>query len=133
MRTFTATTLILHLLAGWTLGRSDPTPNMGFLEPGVFMLKSPHVQRELKLTDEQVGKWWKLMKRIELGEASIQDATIKGLKEILSPEQFRRIRQIDRQERWAGAMLDADVRGELKLTDEQEATIQQIPGVPPPS
>jgi Spy/CpxP family protein refolding chaperone len=120
----------------------------GFGGPG-FLLRNPGVQKELKLSDEQI-------KKVEEVTQSIQDKhredfeaagklegdergakfqeimktmgeeTNKALAEILKPEQSKRLKEISLQQRKADAFNDPEVQKALNLTDDQKEKIKTI-------
>jgi vacuolar-type H+-ATPase subunit H len=98
------------------------------------------VQKELKLSDEQIEKVKTAVKdvlatlkdsrpgkdataeqRAEFAKKS-SDATNKALAGILKPEQIKRLRQIELQQ---SGPTDADCQKELGLSDEQKTKIKE--------
>jgi Spy/CpxP family protein refolding chaperone len=121
-------------------------PGMG--GPG-FLLRNKSVQEELKLSEDQVKKITTTMEEInkkhqeerdelqnlegeeraEKGRAlfqKINDETTKGLAGILTPDQEKRLKQIQLQVRGAQAFTEAEVQKTLNLTDEQKDKIKTI-------
>jgi hypothetical protein len=115
----------------------------GFGPGGLLMM--PAVQKELKITEEQVKKWEEFNKgneekRQELGAAfkegntekaaeirkELTAATEKFLKETLSADQNKRLKQLQRQQMGPNAFADEENAKELKLTDEQKDGIKKI-------
>ena len=74
------------------------------------LVGNPQVKGELKITDEQAAK--------------VPAAGLKVLKEILDEKQYARLQQIYLRQKGNAAFLDADVKKELKMTDEQAKKIQ---------
>jgi hypothetical protein len=72
----------------------------------------PEVREELKLTDEQLEK--------------VPDAVLKGLAEVLSPAQLKRLKQINLQVRGADALTDRSVQKALKMTNDQVESVRTI-------
>lgn len=121
---------------------------MGF--PITFMLQhNPALQKELKLTEEQLAKIKELTPKIqekfkadfekvqkldekerpakqqEVAKAMRQE-TFKALADVLKPEQMKRFKQIDLQQRGDRALNDEEVQQSLKLSDEQKSKIKSI-------
>jgi Spy/CpxP family protein refolding chaperone len=120
----------------------------GFGGPG-FFVGNKGVQKELKLTDEQVKKAEDALKTIREKHqqefAGIQDLPqeerrekfqalnktvseeqTKALADVLSADQVKRLKQIMLQVRGAQAFADPEVQKELKLTDDQKDKIKTI-------
>jgi len=116
--------------------------------PG-FLLMNPGVQKELKLSEDQVKKITETNESIrdkhrdefealgklegderrEKGEElrkKMTDETNKALAEILKPEQNKRLKEITLQQEGARAFNEADVQKALNLTDEQKEKIKTI-------
>lgn len=108
---------------------------------GGSLATNASVQKELKMTDEQIEKAKEALKtvgtkfkddrpgkdatpeqRAEFGK-KVSEATTKALADILKPEQVKRLRQIELQQR---GITDADAQKELKLSDEQKTKIKEI-------
>ncbi|HEV3119062.1 MAG TPA: hypothetical protein VGY58_18555 [Gemmataceae bacterium] len=113
------------------------------------LVNNKGVQKELKLTDEQVKKAEDALKTIrekhqeefagirdlpqeERGEKfqalnkTVGEEQMKALSDILSADQIKRLKQISLQTRGAQAFNDAEVQKELKLTDDQKDKIKTI-------
>jgi Spy/CpxP family protein refolding chaperone len=109
------------------------------------LVRNLGVQKELKLTDEQVKKIEENNKKLEpkmreAGEAfqggdrekgqeimkEVAAETEKFLKETLSADQQKRLKQIQRYNMGPNAFTDEEVAKELKLTDEQKEDIKKI-------
>ena len=116
---------------------------------GGMLLNNPGVQKELKLTDDQVGKITKSgeelrekfrddfaslrdassEERREKGEAlmkKVQDEGKKAYGAILTADQSRRLEQIQRQQNVLNSLTSEEVRSQLKLSDDQVAKVKQI-------
>jgi serine/threonine protein kinase len=114
------------------------------------LLDSPDVLADLRATPEQrtqladlharVGRqlhdWFERSGRLSreerprpiLGFAEAAAAKEKGAREVLTPAQLRRLRQIDLQFRAVAAFRDPEVVAALKLTDAQKERIRTIDG-----
>src|SRR5262249_8416695 len=122
-------------------------PGAGF-GPGM-LLTNKGVQKELKLTDDQVTKLDAAMKKIREKQRDIftklQDVpqeerrakaqemfkqlaeeTQKATAGILKPDQEKRLKQIQLQMQGARAYADPEVQKALKLTDAQKDKIKKI-------
>jgi hypothetical protein len=108
---------------------------------GGSLATNASVQKELKMTDDQIEKAKAAVKdafgkfkddrpgkdatpeqRAEFAK-KVGDATHKALADILKPEQIKRLRQIELQQRGPS---DADAQKELKLSDDQKTKIKEI-------
>jgi hypothetical protein len=76
----------------------------------ITLANNPQVRGELKMTEAQAAK--------------LPEAELKALRDVLDEGQLKRLQQIYRQQRGNFAYLDADVKKELKITDEQTTKIQ---------
>jgi Spy/CpxP family protein refolding chaperone len=116
----------------------------GFGGPGMLLL-NPGVQKEIKLTEEQIKKFEAFNKgnepkRQEAREAGmggdqekaneirkeLAAATEKFIKDTLTADQTKRLKQIQRQSRGPDAFADEETAKELKLTDEQKDGIKKV-------
>jgi len=120
----------------------------GFGGPGM-LLQNKGVQKELKLSDEQIQKITDLTQKIrdkhkddfaalekldqqerrEKGMElfrSIGEETNKELASVLKPEQSKRLKQISIQQRGSQAFNEDDVQTTLKLTDDQKDKIKTL-------
>ena len=120
----------------------------GFGGPGM-LLQNKGVQKELKLSDEQIQKITDLTQKIrdkhkddfaalekldqqerrEKGMElfrSIGEETNKELASVLKPEQSKRLKQISIQQRGSQAFNEEDVQTTLKLTDDQKDKIKTL-------
>jgi len=148
MRPFGKMVLTLGVLAlmaspAWAQGRGGFGGGGG----GAFILMAPNVQKDLKLTEEQVGKVRDVIR--EIGEkhrddyAALRDASSeervakmatlnKSINEevkkalALSDDQAKRYDQISLQARGVQAFADPTVAAKLKLTDDQKSKIREI-------
>jgi Spy/CpxP family protein refolding chaperone len=145
MRTFGKVALTLGTLAllaspAWAQGRGGFGGGAGFLA-------APNVQKDLKLTDTQVGKIQETLREIRekhqdefasLRDLSQEDrqAKMRGLTNTISDEvkkalaftadQSKRFDQISLQTHGLMAFGDPTVAERLKLTDHQKAKIREI-------
>jgi hypothetical protein len=83
----------------------------GQLDPAA-LLRLETVQKELKLSDEQIKK--------------VDEAVLKALGEVLDPDQMKRLKQIHLQTRGTRAFSDPKVQEQLKFTAEQKDSIKTI-------
>jgi Spy/CpxP family protein refolding chaperone len=109
-----------------------------------MLLNNKSVQEELKLNDDQVQKVRQIAKEArekhaeEFKEAqgdfgkireiakAMNDEIEKGAKDVLTPEQMKRLQQIELQQRGADAFTDEKVQEKLKLTDDQKEKVKTI-------
>jgi Spy/CpxP family protein refolding chaperone len=114
------------------------------------LLKNKSVQKEIKLTDEQVAKVDDVVKQVqakhneefkaaqkiedqqerrekfgELQKIQSQDI-LKDLGDVLKPDQLKRFKQIELQVQGTRAFQDPEVQKELNLTDDQKDKIKTI-------
>lgn len=117
MRLFSSvimTVSVAIVLASLTTGQEPRRPG-GFQGPGSDpgqILKNENVQKELKLTEEQLKKYEELQK--------------KALADALTPEQLKRLKQIQLQQRGMRAFQDPEVQTALKLSEDQKEKIKTI-------
>jgi hypothetical protein len=78
----------------------------------VALLRRADVKKELEVTDEQMEK--------------LPGAVMKAVGEVLNTKQLARFTQIDLQKRGTGAFKDAQVRKDLKITESQVKSIDEI-------
>src|SRR5439155_18465089 len=148
MRTACKSMLVLGLallLAGPALaqrGEGRRGFGGGFGGPGA-LLQNESVQKELKLSDEQVKKIkdasqsirdkhrddFEAVRKLEGDEArekgqelmkTVGEETKKAMADILTPEQNKRFKEIQLQQEGARAFNEADVQKALSLTDDQK-------------
>jgi len=74
------------------------------------LVNNGQVRAEIKLTEEQVAK--------------LPAAALKALGEVLDAGQLKRLKQISLQQKGSGVYLEADVKKELKISNEQVKKIQ---------
>lgn len=118
----------------------------GMMGGALQLLANSGVQKELKLSDEQVKQATdavaeqrdKMRERMqELGQdttpearreamTKIQASATKAAEEILNPDQKKRFEQIRLQSMGAGAFLSPKVAEELKITDDQKEKLREI-------
>jgi serine/threonine protein kinase len=113
-----------------------------------WILDSPDVLTDLRATPEQKARladlhsqvdrqlhdWFERSGRLPekpkpiLGFAEAAAAKEKGARDILTPDQLRRLKQIDLQLKEVSAFRDPEVVAALKLTDAQKERIRNIEG-----
>lgn len=94
----------------------------GFGRPSQ-LINNDQVQKELKLTEEQLAK---VRAAVQEQQKKMDAAVQKALDEILEGDQSKRLKQISLQLRGFQAFGDASVQAELKFTDEQKDSIKKI-------
>jgi len=116
-----------------------------FQRGGVELLQNVSVQKELKLTDEQIKKSKEAANQVrqkyqeafskirELTQEEqnelrkkVSQETLQALKEVLKPGQVKRLKQIELQQRGLLAFQEPEVDKALKLTEEQKAQIKTL-------
>jgi Spy/CpxP family protein refolding chaperone len=132
---------------------AQAAPAQRFGGPGgggpLQLLQNEGVQKELKMSEDQVKKVQEVGKEIrekhqddfaklqELDQSerqakfqelmkSINEESTKALAGVLKPEQEKRLKQISRQAQGAQAFMDPEVQKALKITDEQKDKIKTI-------
>jgi hypothetical protein len=96
------------------------------------LAKSPEIQKELRFTEEQTKKLADLDRKLNemlkvpgfpdaALQAKIRETLQKGFEEILLPEQTKRLKQLEIQQRGSGALLDATITKDLQINAEQRA------------
>jgi hypothetical protein len=143
MRDFRTWSLALAALALWvTPARpaEDPrlVPEEGAVQ--IMLLRQPAVQSELKLTPEEIkqideftSRQWKKAQALEKASREESDQKFtemtreneRFLREILEPDQSRRLRQITLQVAGLLWVTRPRVATELNLTDEQKVRARQ--------
>jgi Spy/CpxP family protein refolding chaperone len=83
----------------------------GQADPGA-LVRNPGVQKELKLSEEQIAK--------------LPEAVLKALGEVLNPDQLKRLKQIELQQRGTQAFKEPKVQTALKFTNEQKEKVNTI-------
>jgi hypothetical protein len=114
-----------------------------------MLIQNEGVQKELKLSSDQVEKATEAVTKIrekhqdefaslrdlsqeERGEKmrtltkTINEETVKALDGVLKPDQIKRLKQIELQQRGEQAFTDSEVQSHLKLTSEQKEKIKTI-------
>lgn len=114
-----------------------------------MLLMNPDVQQELKLSEDQIAKVKEIAQSVfeknkeifaklkdtpkeELREKfaeiakAIGEETDKAMKDLLKPEQTKRMRQLELQQRGYEAFTDAEVQKDLKLDDDQKEKIKTL-------
>jgi len=145
--------IFVLVLAAWLASPALGQPPFGgrgggFGGPGM-LLQNTGVQKELKLSDEQIQKIKDVTQKIqekhkddfaalakvdqqerrEKGQElfkTIGEETEKGLADVLKPEQSKRLKQIGLQQRGGQAFDDEEVQKDLKLTDDQKDKIKTL-------
>jgi len=107
-------TIVAVAVAGATLagGQQPFQPGFGKGKGGDYftLLQNAQIKGELKVTDQQTEK--------------LPAAALKALAEVLDAKQLKRLREIYLQTRGNSVYLEADVKKELKVTDDQAKKIQ---------
>jgi hypothetical protein len=145
------TTAVLALALVFVAGSGLAQPLSGPRRVGAAtpLLRSPDVQKELALTDDQRDKVLVLVQKMadkyrpefdklknapaeERQAKSVQlhvkrlDETGKVLVQILRPEQLKRLGQLLVQAQGVDAFIDPEVQEALRLTDEQRAKVKEL-------
>ncbi len=156
MRIGFKTTLIVGL-AAWLVSPVAAQPpfggrggfgGRGFGEPSI-LLQNTGVQKELKLSDEQVKKIKDIgqkigdkhkddfaalakvdeqerREKVQKWFKAISEETEKELASVLTPEQSKRLKQISLQMRGSQAFNEEEVQKSLNLTDDQKDKIKTL-------
>jgi hypothetical protein len=134
-------------LCSQALGQTVPARDAHVKTPPLILIQG--VQKELKLTDEQVKQVEQIAKRVrakmEKDLAQLEDLEglemrtkskelrenyrkefPKFLAEVLSPEQMARLKQISLQTIGIKAFVDADVEKALELTADQKKKLKAL-------
>jgi Spy/CpxP family protein refolding chaperone len=120
-------------------------PGGGMMGGPGMLLQNEGVQKELKLTEDQVKKCHDALQEVrkkhegdfakirdmneqERGDLmkSVREETTKALAGILQPDQEKRLKQINWQRQNAQAFSDPEVQSALKLTDDQKGQLKTI-------
>jgi len=144
MRKLMVTLGVFALLSGPALAQQR-FQFFGFGGGGVELLLNPSVQKELKLSEEQSGKAKEAVTKIrekfgddlkrfrelsneerETVRKKMADANTKAVEEILKPDQLKRYKQIQLQQRGVNAFAEAEVQAALKLSDEQKEKLKTL-------
>jgi DNA uptake protein ComE-like DNA-binding protein len=151
MRTTFRTVVGLSLIALVTSPAMAQQGRGGFGRGGglAALLGNESVQKELKLTDDQLGKAKETSEKItaEMREKfsgfqdlspeerrekmtainnELNESTLKAVGEYLKPEQITRLKQISYQQRGARAFSDPEVAKKLNITDAQKTELQTV-------
>jgi hypothetical protein len=107
----------------------------------IMFLTQPSVQKDLKMTEEQIAKVKKAIKSRQAVREELKDldpdarakkleeitkANDKLAAEILTADQAKRLRQIYLQQQGVNAFTKPEVAKELKLTDEQKKKLEDL-------
>jgi hypothetical protein len=123
----------------------NPFGRMSAADVGV-MIEIERVQKELKLTEDQIKKSKAVYAKIQekyqetfeklraqkqpqqINELThvMNQETLKAYGGVLQPEQLKRLKQIDLQQRGAQALLEPEIVKALKLTEDQQDQIKTI-------
>jgi Spy/CpxP family protein refolding chaperone len=121
--------------------RQRPGGGPGFGGGTMFLLGQESIQKELKLSDEQVKKVKELAEKQGGGRPDFQglsrEEIMKKMAErrkvqdeavakILDAKQLKRVKQLQLQQQGVRALSNAEVAKALKLTDEQKDKIKDI-------
>ena len=116
---------------------------------GINLLRNPAVQKELKLTDEQIEKATKaseemrekmmdrreelqglegeeMREKMQAMQKEMAADSKKMTDAMLKPEQAKRLDQISLQQRGFMAFSDPDIQSKLKMTDEQKGKVKEM-------
>jgi len=137
----------LSLVMGLALGLASAVQaqRQGFFPGPGGMLMNPGVQKELKLTDDQVGKLKDSLGKVrdshkddfakirEMSDEDRQklmqkvgDESQKAIAGVLDAKQMKRFKQIQWQLGGARALGDPEVQKALKLSDDQKKKLKTI-------
>jgi Spy/CpxP family protein refolding chaperone len=143
MRRFSQVVLaaaVLALVASPALAQRRPMGG-GFGLGPAFLLTQESVQKELKLSDDQLKKVKDLGEKMREARGKLRDLdreearkkmqeltkeNEKALADILSKDQGKRLKEISLQLQGGRAFANAAVAKELNITDEQKKQIQDI-------
>jgi hypothetical protein len=150
MRSLLGVTLVACLaiaLAGLVRAQQEiPFDAFGVLE---YMLQDQDAVKEMKLTNDQLTKAKAVSRQVrekhkgDLAklkdvpkeaypqklrdlEKTVAEQTIKGLAGTLKPDQLKRFKQLELQNRGLIALSDPEVEKTLKLTDDQKGKIKTM-------
>jgi hypothetical protein len=140
LREWVLVAVMVALAPSPALAQGRRPPGGGQLN-AIMLLSQPSVQKDLKMTEEQVAKVKKALKsrqavREELKDldpearakrlAEITKENDKLAAEILNADQTKRLRQIYLQQQGVNALTQPEIANELKLTDEQKKKLQDV-------
>jgi hypothetical protein len=152
MRTMVRTLVgfgLVTLLAGPALAQGQGRGGFGMGGGLAMLLGNASVQKELKLSDEQITKAKETAEKIgaearekrsglqDLSQEErrekmtaitneLNEATLKEAGAYLKPEQITRLKQVSYHQRGARAFSDPEVVKKLNITDSQKGEIQTI-------
>ena len=152
MKTSYKTVLAFGMMAAFaapTFAQGQGRGGMGGMGGGLNLIANPSVQKELKLDEDQVRKAGvvaedaraKMTEMRSALEGLEQDARqkkmtemmktaneegIKTLGTFLKPEQVKRFKQIELQQRGLAAFNDPAIASALKITDEQKEKVMAL-------
>jgi hypothetical protein len=140
----------LALVTGLVLAQGRGGFGMGMGGPAALLMRQD-VQKELKLTDDQLAKLKEVGDEMrEKGKEAFDKADLQGLGQqerfakmaeimkpvndeaakkitaLLQPEQNKRLKQLQRQQAGVRAFTEKEVHEALKLTDEQKEQINTL-------
>jgi len=139
MRQLSLSTMVV-LAASLALAQERRPPGAGEMN-AVLLLNQPSVQKDLKMTEEQVAKVKKVVKSRQAIRAELKDldpdARMKRLDEIkkendtlaakiLNADQTKRLRQIYLQQQGVNAFTKPEVARELNLNDDQKKKLEEL-------
>jgi Spy/CpxP family protein refolding chaperone len=132
---------VVALVASPAMAQRQRQPRGGGFGGPAFLLTQESVQKELKLSDDQVKKIKDVGEKSREAFGKLRDLdreertkkmqeinkeTTKALSTILSKDQAKRLKEISLQRLGARAFSNAEVAKELNITDEQKKQIQDI-------
>ena len=140
MKTIWTMTFALAAVALMLDSSTAQEKKKGFQFGGAFggtsltLLENKDVQKDLKLSADQVAKIDELAKKQKdmrdakdfKGMVEFAKSSKKTIDELLSADQAKRVKQLQLQQRGAGAFGDEKVASELNLTDEQKSKLKDI-------
>jgi hypothetical protein len=140
----------LALVTGLVLAQGRGGFGMGMGGPAALLMRQD-VQKELKLTDDQLAKLKEVGDEMrEKGKEAFDKADLQGLGQqerfakmaeimkpvndeaakkitaLLQPEQNKRLKQLQRQQAGVRAFTEKEVQEALKLTDDQKEQINTL-------
>jgi hypothetical protein len=140
----------LALVTGLVLAQGRGGFGMGMGGPAALLMRQD-VQKELKVTDDQLAKLKEIGEEMrEKGKEAFDKADLQGLGQqerfakmaeimkpvndeatkkitaLLQPEQNKRLKQLQRQQAGVRAFTEKEVQDALKLSDDQKEQIKTI-------
>jgi hypothetical protein len=115
MRLFCGVLVSLAIAATVAIGQPPPGGPPGFGKGGqnageMNLFQNPQVRAALKVSDEQLAK--------------LPAASLKALADVLDAKQLQRLREIAWQQKGDAALLEPEVKAQLKMSQEQADAIQ---------